>query len=362
VVWLVNNATYFSESGNGFGGKEWKRDLRQDSKEILAGEFPFERFSDRFIALLEIHDMRLKCRQIGKFIGCEDLSLKDREVDFDLVEPTGMDGCMDENGVTMPATQAGRGGLTPMRGPIVRYPEDAMSRAIGLLAHHQINQMMKRLDAGGGFATAKELGSMDVPSRDIGQSATTFVFVLHAPQTMRPRGHAGSQTRPGLNTGLLVAANHVILLAQGASFPYAMIQVEHAAGLPGEVRVPRPDPTAIAPRPNRVGAEPTPNGRPADGGRDATAHGFLGDVLMTESRERQAQLHGQFARQGLNLHDDLRGKKREVALALVAHPSQASVPHRNAFAIETQSGAAAKGIPRSACCPCLGQQGAPPSP
>ena len=39
----------------------------------------------------------LEFLQRGKVVGCENLPLNDREIDFDLVEPARVDRCMNED-------------------------------------------------------------------------------------------------------------------------------------------------------------------------------------------------------------------------------------------------------------------------
>jgi len=46
--------------------------------------------------------------------------------------------------------------------------------------------------------------------------------------------------------------------------PNAIIQIENAPGLDREIRVPWEDPTTMSPRAKCIGAEPAPQGRPAN--------------------------------------------------------------------------------------------------
>jgi hypothetical protein len=80
---------------------------------------------------------------------------------------------------------------------------------------------------------------------------------------------------PGLDTGLLVEAQHVISRPQCCTFPAAPVQVDDAAGLAGEVRVARENPTAMAPGTQGILAKPAPERGAADLGNDAARHRFL---------------------------------------------------------------------------------------
>jgi len=63
--------------------------------EIVACELPFKRLSDGLIVTLEALETVGQDFQGVEIIWREHLSLNNREVDLDLVEPTGMDGTMD---------------------------------------------------------------------------------------------------------------------------------------------------------------------------------------------------------------------------------------------------------------------------
>ncbi len=72
--------------------------------------------------------------------------------------------------------------------------------------------------------------------------------------------------------------------------------------------------------------------RPADRGDDPALHRFAGDVRTTEPREGQALLTGQLAGQGLDLDDDLRGKKNPAAPVASGPPGQPDPPDKNVSA------------------------------
>src|SRR2546423_14852004 len=89
-----------------------------------------------------------------------------------------------------------------------------------------------------------------------------------------------------------------------------MVQIQNATGFLSKERIARPDPASIAPGSNRIGTEPAPNGGSANRGHETPSDRFVGDVLVAETREGQAQLLGQFTSQRLYFHDQMRGKKR----------------------------------------------------
>ena len=65
-------------------------EFRKEFVKVAFCELPFEGGGNRFVVLLEAEDMLFKGSERRKVIRSESLSLHDREVDFDLVEPTGV--------------------------------------------------------------------------------------------------------------------------------------------------------------------------------------------------------------------------------------------------------------------------------
>ena len=100
-----------------------------------------------------------------EIIRRENLSLNDREVDLNLIEPTGVGRRMDEDGVGPLGAKAVGGFLTPMSGAVVHDPEDATRRLVGLLGHNLADEAIHRRDAILELAATEDLGAMDVPSR-----------------------------------------------------------------------------------------------------------------------------------------------------------------------------------------------------
>src|SRR5437016_2053395 len=92
--------------------------------QVVAGEFPFERFSDELVVALKALELVGQHFQGTKIIWGQDLSLDDREVNLDLVEPTGMDGAMDHTEIRVTTLQALHTALASVGGAIVHDPED----------------------------------------------------------------------------------------------------------------------------------------------------------------------------------------------------------------------------------------------
>ena len=147
----------------------------------------------------------------------------------------------------------------------------------------------------GWLAEPEYLRPADIPGRHVGYYAMPLVLELYPPGSPRPRRQRGSDTLAGLKPRLLVGADHVVLWAQQLALPESLVQVQHAPRLESELRIAREYPTAVVPRLDRVGLQPSPDRRAADGGDDPTGGGLLGDVRVGERGKGQAAFTGQFA-------------------------------------------------------------------
>ena len=121
------------------------------------------------------------------------------------------------------------------------------------------NQTTKGCDAGGCFAAAKDTGTMNVESSDVGPRSATTVLMFDAHRALRRGGQRGMLAAPGLDAGLLVGGDDKFITFQGFIVPAALIQVQDSVGLDGEAGVPGKDPTAVVPGANGVVMEPPPN-------------------------------------------------------------------------------------------------------
>src|SRR5699024_7981468 len=113
-------------------------------------------------------------------VGREGFTLQDREVDLDLVQPTGMHGRVNRDNPWPAFLDTIDTSLAAMGGPIVHGPEDPARRAIGLLGHDVFHQAGERLNAGLVLATTVYLRPAHVPGRQVGPAPLAFVFVLGA--------------------------------------------------------------------------------------------------------------------------------------------------------------------------------------
>ena len=79
----------------------------------------------------------------------------------------------------------------------------------------------------------------------------------------------------GLDTGLLVDAEHIIARPQCCTFPPTLVEIDDTAGFAGKLRIAREYPAAMAPRTQCILAKPAPKRRATDFCHKTACHGLL---------------------------------------------------------------------------------------
>src|SRR6188472_1448562 len=153
---------------------------------------------------------------------------------------------------------------------------------------------------------------VDVQGSDIGPSAAAEVLVFDVHGGAWPAGLGGMLAATGLNARLFVGGNHELILLQRAALPMASVQIQDAASLAGEVRIAWKDPTAVIPGPNGILVKPAPQRTTADRGDQAALLDMLNQITGAPAGQRPVVFRRQFTRQGLNLNDEIWGKKSGV--------------------------------------------------
>jgi len=127
---------------------------------------------------LEGKETLFEIGQRRKIVRREDFSLDDREIDFDLVEPTGVDRSVDEDGIRPFVAQTFYGLVAAMGGTVVHDPKDTASGSVRFLAHDFGDKPVHRGDAALDFAAAEDFGAMDIPGCQVGPGAFAEVLML----------------------------------------------------------------------------------------------------------------------------------------------------------------------------------------
>jgi len=300
--------------------------------QVTTGKGPFEGPGPTFVAPLEGNQCAFEVGEIGEVAGREKLALDDGEVDFDLVEPAGMDRRVDQNEIGPFCTEANSGPAAAMGGAIVCNEENAMRRAIRFPRHDLSDQALERSDAGFALAPAEQLGAVHVPGREVGQRPGTCVFMLNvyrAPFGGRQRTVFAA---PRLDAGLLVSAENVIARPKCSTFPTAVVKIEDAARFAVELWIAREDPGAMTPGPQRILAQPAPEGSAADLGDDAVCHRLLAQFGDRPARQGQTSPTWQLTSQRLDGHNDTGGKSGLVARFAAVPQDREAVRRRSAGA------------------------------
>lgn len=225
---------------------------------IAASEGPLERRGGLLVMALKGEKALFKLREGRQIVGREDLSLNDLEIDFDLVEPTGVDRGVDEDGVGPLVTQAFNGFLATVGRAVVHDPEDSTSGFVGFLAHDFSDQPIHGSDATLDFAATEDFRLMDIPRCQVGPSSFAEVLMLDAHGVLGCWRQGRLFTSARLNAGFFVRGNDVVIDSQWSTLPDAFVKIEDRPGLVSEVRIARKNPASMLPRAERIATEPAP--------------------------------------------------------------------------------------------------------
>ena len=122
----------------------------------------------------------------GNIIGSEHLSLDHREINLHLVEPTGMNGQMDQAEAGIGALKSPDRRGSAMGRAIVHNPKYSLGAPVGLFLHHLLDEPVKGGDAGGMFTSAEDFGSSHIPSGQIRQRTAALIFEFHPHRLLWP--------------------------------------------------------------------------------------------------------------------------------------------------------------------------------
>jgi len=144
-------------------------------------------------------------------LGCENLSLNDRKVDLDLIQPTCVSGSMDELQLRVPRIllpETLDSGLPAMDGAVIYNPKDTSSVLVGRPRHYLFHQTIKRSDAICGFTPAEDSGVVDIQCTEVNPGAAALVSIRDAGRPPWLTGLSRMDAAAGLNARLLVGADH----------------------------------------------------------------------------------------------------------------------------------------------------------
>lgn len=265
-------------------------------------------------------------------IGHKGLTLEDREIDFNLIQPTRMHRGMNEYEIAIAGLQPFHRTRTAMGRTIVNDQENTPCCSIGWLTHHVVNKAIKRNDAASAFAPAKQFGAMDIKGRYVGPSAATRVFMFHFHRRIRLDRIGSMTTTARLDAGFLIGRQNKLIVPKGMPIPHPFIEIQDSPGFLGKVRITGKYPGTIPPGTNGILMKPSPYSAVTDGGCESRSSNLPAKIGNTPSRKRHLMDCGQFTGQCLNLNDDLPGEKSGGVPDGVVLQAQGGVLQRNVFA------------------------------
>jgi hypothetical protein len=269
----------------------------QESAQSSAVECPFKRPRLSIAQFLIQAQSLLDFLQAGKIVWGQHLSLDDRKIDLYLIEPTGMNGRMNQDRLAVSLPKSSYRCLTAVGGAVVHDPENPTRRSIGLASHHLIDQSAERIDSGLVLASTQDSTVANVPSGKILQSASSLVFMFHSHGTSRPCRQSCMTPDAGLDARLLIRTDDVVPATEWFALPRASVQVQDTFSLFGEHRVARKDPVLVPPGFDCVRVEDSPDGA----GTDRSAQVRRSSVRQVSSRQP--------AQRQLGLTDGLTGDR-----------------------------------------------------
>ena len=136
----------------------------------------------------------------------------------------------------------------------------------------------------------------------------------------------------GLNTGLFVCADDVIIGTQWHALPDTLVKIENGSGFAGKVRIAREDPASMFPGAKGIAAEPSPQSSTTDLSNQALRNNVLADFLDREPGQWESKVMRKLAGECLNLNDETGGKSGPYARLEAAPQGLAIGQRRIAYA------------------------------
>jgi hypothetical protein len=215
---------------------------------------------------------------------------------------------------------------------VVHDPKDAASRFIRLLPHDFAHKPIDGSNSTFDFTAAEDSCSMDIPGCQVGPGTHAEVLMLNVGRAIGRQRQCQLFSAAGLNTGLFVCADDVIIGTQWCALPDTLVKIEDESGFCSKVRIAGEDPASMFPGPKGITAEPAPQSSAADLSDQALGNNVLADFLNREPRQWEPQGVRKLASECLNLNDETGGKSGPYAHLEAAPQGQAIAQRRSAYA------------------------------
>ena len=191
---------------------------------------------------------------------------------------------MDQNDTGIDPAQPLARGCTAMRRTIVHDPKQSFAGTVWFLRQHLLDQSAKGGYAGLRFTPAQYIPPTYIPGSQILQGTAALVLVFDIGRSAHGRRQGRVAADAGLDAGLLVGAEDVVLGAKALALPSAGIQVQNGAGLLSEMGITRKDPVLVSPRFEGIRLQNPPHRAATDwfAQRCAGTDGDVGQGLPTQ--------------------------------------------------------------------------------
>jgi hypothetical protein len=132
---------------------------------------------------------------------------------FDLIQPRGVDGEMDQPGVRVGVSHSLHGRFAGVAGAVIHDPIHAAGGAVRLDGHDLVHEPVKRDDPGRLLDAIKQVGVVHVPRGQIRQRSAAEVLKLDQSRATRPGRDGRVFATERLQLGLLIGADDVLVRA-----------------------------------------------------------------------------------------------------------------------------------------------------
>ena len=132
--------------------------------------------------------------------------LKRGEVDFDLVEPTGVNGAMPEQQVSEAVAQAADRTEAAVRGALVNDSEYAARLTLRTLAHYLGALAVECGDAAAGLVAGADPSAVKIEGDMVGSGPASLVLVLDLARPAQLGGHSAVSAVARQDAGFLVVS------------------------------------------------------------------------------------------------------------------------------------------------------------
>ena len=273
-----------------------------------------------FEVALEVRQSLGHCLQAGEVVWGEHLALYDREVDFDLVEPTCVDRAMNRNDSRMGVRQTPYRSLATVRRAVVHDPEHAARGVVRRLAHDLIDQATERCDASGRFAAPEHLRAVDASAAGLSPQAPPRASAcstrIDSPGAVSSDGYAaGPECWSSRRWRGRSSTSRSACPCQRRSYKSRM-----RAALAWNCEIAGKDPAAMLPGADGVLVQPTPHRTVADASREPVDSAIPRPHRHARP-DGKPEVGRQLAGQRLDLNRELSGGEAGVQVYFEARQS-----------------------------------------